>query len=411
MNMSKIFIPFMALVCLLLTACDKDEIVRPPIEWTWDILTPESVKYVGGSIGWSPGLNFRANGMEGDVVITCTNYGNLSFAETSSESYDCGWATVRIEGNKVKIHFPYNVSGTQPASEEITVIGRDGKAKATAVIGLTRTFESGEPGEQPEPEPVPDAAKFKMKRSGFTTFMQIESYFPAPLDLLTFRITDINDNYTPLGFPDYTQYYDSIVWSADDMPHTFRIYERVVAEGGTEQNFTPQWSSNFFRSGTIKTHLKGYYEGKVGYETSLDVDLHARDFLGIEWGPVVLLNPQNLTTYCLLDTTYEYQVNDILAIGENPYSKIIPVNHKGLSHSDYMSAAQKAIKTIMETNVGNGQNAKGKESLFKCLPEKNVEAQLYWENKTSRMLMLHQIPDDSDELFQEDYYLHIEPKN
>lgn len=64
----------------------------------------------------------------------------------------------------------------------------------------------------------------------------------------------------------------------------------------------------------------------------------------------------------------------------------------------------------MENNVGKGQSAKGKENLFKCLPEKGVKAELYWENKTTRMLMLHQLSDDTDGLVQEKYYLHVEPK-
>ncbi len=55
-------------------------------------------------------------------------------------------------------------------------------------------------------------------------------------------------------------------------------------------------------------------------------------------------------------------------------------------------------------------NGKGKENLFKCLPEKGVEAEWYWENETSRMLMLHRLSDGADGVAQEKYYLHIEPK-
>lgn len=135
--------PLIMLACLLFTACDKDEIVRPPMELTCDILTPESVKYEGGSLGWSPRVYFKTDGREGNVVITCKNYHTLGFAETSSDSYDCGWATLRIDGNKVTIHFPRSVSDRPESSEEITIIGRDGKMKASAVIGLTRTFDAG----------------------------------------------------------------------------------------------------------------------------------------------------------------------------------------------------------------------------------------------------------------------------
>lgn len=36
---------------------------------------------------------------------------------------------------------------------------------------------------------------------------------------------------------------------------------------------------------------------------------------------------------------------------------------------------------LMENSLGTGENANGKESLFKCLPEKGVVAERYWENE------------------------------
>ena len=57
--MDKLFMPLIALVCLLLAACDKDEIIRPPMEWTYEILTPENVKYEGSSVGWAPDIISR----------------------------------------------------------------------------------------------------------------------------------------------------------------------------------------------------------------------------------------------------------------------------------------------------------------------------------------------------------------
>lgn len=65
--------------------------------------------------------------------------------------------------------------------------------------------------------------------------------------------------------------------------------------------------------------------------------------------------------------------------------------------------------TLMENSIGTGENANGKESLFKCLPDKGVVAERYWENETTRILMLHQLPDE-EESAEESYYLHIEPK-
>lgn len=398
----------MAVVCVLFTACSKDQTQSSKaMEWTYEIIEPENIMYEGASIGWLSKFSFRANGKESNIVMTCENYDVLTFSD-SSDTYDCGWATLTVEANQLKIHFPYYVSDAPEVYEEITLTGYKGKRKANTIICLSRTFDEGPV--VPEPETVPEKAKFKMKQAGFTPLMHLDSQLPAPLDLLTFRITDINDYYVPIGFPEFTQHYDSIVWSADGFPHTFKIYENSATAGGAETKFMAQWSSYFFKSGTIKNHLKGYRHGKVQYETSLNVVLFERDFLGLEWGLVVFQNSEDPKTYCLLNTDYEYRVYDITLKNNASFSKIIPVNHKQLSNSDFVPLTAKAIKSLMEENVGIGRNANGKEELFKCLPEKGVEAELYWENETTRMLMLHRLPDDSNEYIKEKYYLHVEPK-
>ena len=51
---------------------DKDDILPgAPMEWTYEILSPENVKYEGGSIGWLPKYYFIANGNGGDIVMIC----------------------------------------------------------------------------------------------------------------------------------------------------------------------------------------------------------------------------------------------------------------------------------------------------------------------------------------------------
>ena len=219
--------------------------------------------------------------------------------------------------NQVKIHFPPSVSDSPDAYEEIRISANDGERTAYTTICLSRIFkDNGQP--DPEPEALPEEAKFKMIMAEFTPLMHIESLLPSPLDLITFRITDINGHYMPTVFPKFTNYYDSIVWSADHFPHTFKIYEHNVTAEGEEKILSKQWSSHFFKSGTVKSRLKGYRHGKVKYETSLNTTLYNRDFLGLEWGTIVLQNPQNLTAYCLLDRDFEYQVYDIVAKNDAP---------------------------------------------------------------------------------------------
>lgn len=91
-----------------------------------------------------------------------------------------------------------------------------------------------------------------MIKAGFTPFMNIDSPLPASLDLVTFRITDMNGNYSPLEIPKFTQHYDSIVWSAEGFPHTFRVYDSNVTVDGAEEHIITQWSTHFFKNGKVK---------------------------------------------------------------------------------------------------------------------------------------------------------------
>lgn len=114
--------PFMTLVCLLFTACNKDDILPGgPMLWTYEILTPESVEYEGGTVGWIPKECFKANGNEGYIVMTCENFDMLNPISGGSYTYDCGWATLKVEANQLKIHFPRQVSEAPDAYEEITI--------------------------------------------------------------------------------------------------------------------------------------------------------------------------------------------------------------------------------------------------------------------------------------------------
>ena len=97
--------PFMTLVCLLFTACNKDDILPGgPMLWTYEILTPESVEYEGGTVGWIPKECFKANGNEGYIVMTCKNFDMLNPISGGSYTYDCGWATLKVEANQLKMH-------------------------------------------------------------------------------------------------------------------------------------------------------------------------------------------------------------------------------------------------------------------------------------------------------------------
>lgn len=127
-NMNKLFIPFMVIVCLLLTACDKDDALPGrPMMWSYEILTPDNVKFLDSSTEDPPKYSFKANSKEGNIIMTCENFNALNPISGNSYTYDCGWATLRIEANQVKIHFPPSVSDAPDAYEEIRISANDGK--------------------------------------------------------------------------------------------------------------------------------------------------------------------------------------------------------------------------------------------------------------------------------------------
>ena len=57
--MNKLLTPLLVIISLLFTACDKDDILPgTPMVWDYEILTPENVKFTGGSVGWIETFSF-----------------------------------------------------------------------------------------------------------------------------------------------------------------------------------------------------------------------------------------------------------------------------------------------------------------------------------------------------------------
>lgn len=140
--MNKLFMPFMVLVCLLLTACDKDDVLPArPMEWSYEIITPANVQFLKSTTDVSPSYFFETNGKGGDMVMTCENYDVLNPISEDSYVYDCGWATLKIEGNQVKIHFaPSTPDDVALTHEEIQISANDGDRKVYTLIGFPESL-------------------------------------------------------------------------------------------------------------------------------------------------------------------------------------------------------------------------------------------------------------------------------
>ncbi|WP_305156253.1 hypothetical protein [uncultured Muribaculum sp.] len=406
--MNKYLILILTIIALCFSSCssDSDEMVDWMC-WSHDNQSPEDIKY-DYMLDAVSKLNLEVDYKGGDIILICNNYDNLlPIGTDGSNTYDCGWGVFTVDGRKVKCHFPEDASGKPEAMEQITISAKNGKVVVNTILLVKRTF--GELKPEPDSEELPDEYKFKLVKAGLMPFMNNDFTVPAPFDNIIYRVTDYYERYQPFGFPEFTQHYDSIVWCADGFPNTVRIYERHNSYTTNEEHFNSQLSTYFFKSGEIKNQLKGYLDGKVVYSTSLTTYLYERDFLCYDWveGSFAIANPSNHGIYCLLDKKYEYTALDAQVMNGTRYGHIGVRNTSGLSEDDRLSYQQDALMSLMACNIGQAQSAAGKLILFKCLPTDGFDAIKYWENKTTRIILLHQLPADD---VREKYYLHIESK-
>ncbi len=398
--MNKLFKIFLAVASLIITSCNEEE--ETYMVWKVDNLSPDHITCDSENHNGVAYFTITVDGNGGDLVMICENARELDSSFSYLGVYDKGWGTFSIQGTKLICHFPVDNSGKQSELEHFTVSASIGGQMCNTSIRIVRTF--GEPSTNPGTEELPDKYKFKLVKGALIPFMNDDFGAPAPFDNISYRITDYYERYQVFGFPEFTHHYDSIVWCADGFPNTVRVYERQNGATSTEEHFSSQFSTYFFKSGEIKNQLKGYRDGKVVYSTTSTTYLYERDFLCYDWieGSFAIANPSNHGIYCLLDQRYEYTAMDTQIKNGTRYGRIGARNANGLSDM------QESLIKLMTDNIGQPQSATGKTGQFKCIPSEGVEAIKFWENKTTRILLLHQLPVEDSR--REKYYLHCESK-
>ena len=277
---------------------------------------------------------------------------------------------------------------------------------ASYTYRLLEVISDTQPDTPVSPEEWPEEAKFKFKMVQLNPFMNLDTPLAAPFDLLTFRIFDHQDEYTPLGYPEFLQYYDSIVMSTLVMPDTYCVYQKKTDESSTSEKFTSQWSSYFFEKNDFPIILKGYKDGAVKYAFQMKQIMRERDFLGIDWkdGGITLANPQSHVVYCVLDTRYEFLLTDTQLRNNIPFVKIKVAFASDLTDAENLKRQENGLRWLLEKHLGY----KTFETIadFKTLPEDASIVETYG-NETTRAALLHFKDNDFHE---ECYYIIAEPK-
>lgn len=404
--MNKLVWILTAIVGLTFAGCTEED--ENYMTWAVDNRSPENISWSSSIDNGIVFFTIDVNGNGGDFLMTCENAKYIDPGIGNLEVYDNGWGEFSVSGSMLICRFPEDNSGREPQSDQITVSATvDGVVRNT-VVYVKRTF--GQPGDEPETGEVSDNYKFKLVKGALMPFMNDDFGVAAPFDNLAYRITDYYERHQPFGFPEFTQHYDSIVWCADGFPDTVRVYERQDTGNSTEEHFSSQWSTHFFRGGEVKSLLKGYRDGKVVYSTSLTTYLYERDFLCYDWtdGSFAIANPGAHGISCLLDKKYEYSAADTQEMDGTRYARIGVAVKGNLSEEELLAYREEALTKLMADNIGQGDSPAGKTDAFRCLPSEGIEAVKFWENATTRILLIHEFPVEG--LRREKYYLHIESK-
>ena len=287
-----------------------------------------------------------------------------------------------------------------------TTLANPSQDEANYTYQLLEVISDTQPDTPVEPGEWPEEAKFKLKMVQLNSFMNLDTPLAAPFDLLTFRIFDYQDEYTPLGYPEFLQYYDSIVMSTPVMPNTYCVYQKKTDEGSTSEKFTSQWNSYFFEKNDFPIILKGYKDGDVKYAFQMKQIMRERDFLGIDWknGGITLANPQSHVVYCVLDTRYEFLLTDTQLRNNIPFVKIKVAFASDLTDAENLKRQENGLRWLLEKHLGYRTFETVAD--FKTLPEDASIVETYG-NDTTRAALLYFASDDFHEAC---YYIITEPK-
>lgn len=234
----------------------------------------------------------------------------------------------------------------------------------------------------------------------------------APFDLFSFRIVDGNGLYAPgLMAPAFVQPYDSIVWSAKGLPDTYKIYNRVLEDDCVGYEMVHQISTYFYRQGIITNYYKGYCNGRVIHCDSVVVDIHNRDFLCFSWQNWSEIELTDIAhgAYNALDRKYEYNFTNPFFPDKDVYWTSITakssINNESLTPEESLAGLLSLLENagVEQCNI----DLSAVTDLFSTLLPDEGEPVGFYENESTRVLLLHHVDNDWD---LDSYLLHVEAK-
>lgn len=347
---------------------------------------------------------------------------NVRYAITNSVAYGGDWHPELSSGSDGQVTMMYPV--------EFTATG-DGTVAIPCAIDALNVFELTMKGENDAfyhpisdrkeikvtsetPEEmtmtcyiVPQECRFKIKKIKHRQLMDDEYPFPAPFDMVSIMVADGKDDFSIR--PSYVQFYDSIVWSAEGLPDTYKVYRKDKDGDSSSEHFASYVGTYFYEAGSRMNYLTGYRGGYAVYADSAQITLYERDFLCFDWkNGSVSLTDYHSTVYNRLDTEYEYMVKHTSESDGTRYVEIRVPQKNEENEAAYLSRSRAGLRALLHKCVGEKVEADLLKTAgsFKCLPA-SVDPMEYYENKSTRIMILHK---PETEHSAEQYYVHAESK-
>ena len=210
------------------------------------------------------------------------------------------------------------------------------------------------------------------------------------------------------------EYFDSIVWRADDrsLPDRYVIHRRNQSQAQT----TLTWTTRFFYANPdVTSFFEGFKKGRAIYTYTMRHHIYDDKFLCFDWAKFAMSKPREFTATCLLDKSRSFTVYEPRTYDDDlnkVYAELrCNAGEKGKGNDvAILKKEARELTGLLINHYGKGTDV-GRQvehyrSLFKALPEK-ANVITYWTTADTRVaLILNR--DDADST-NDYYYVHAEP--
>ena len=187
------------------------------------------------------------------VAIDLTAHENTTLTIENPELIDAVY-TWELGNNKAKIE----VKGKQKGETNIVVTDHETRESATIKVKVT---------------------EFPMPR------LDVEKPKGNIFDLMNFYL--YREDSQSINSSELAAVCDSIVWTADGLNGSFRVFEHKEGDNWVENKLTSKWGHCFKYPGEYKTYLTAWKDNKVTYRYQLDLSItNNKDFLEYNWSDI-----------------------------------------------------------------------------------------------------------------------------